>query len=66
MSGAWVRIKYISERTGRPVWHTGHYAKKANLMEVFQRYHIDPDKMLALQVNGADKAPTKAELKTIF
>lgn len=59
MKGSWIRLKYISEQTGREVGHMGHHTGKRSVKDLFMREYIDPGKVTLIELDGKAIEPTR-------
>lgn len=64
--GAWIRIKYISERTGREVGHTAHIQDKEMISELLGRYYLTPDRITYLEIDGQQYNATPENIKALI
>jgi hypothetical protein len=64
--GAWIRIKYISDETGREVGLLGHFTSKAEFREAVKRYRIRADDVTYIAINGQKYAPTPENFKKLI
>lgn len=64
--GAWIRIKYISERTGREVGNTAHVQDKEMMRELLDRYYLTPDRITYLEIDGQQYNATPENIKALI
>jgi hypothetical protein len=59
----WVKIKYVSQDTGKEV---GHKTTAERMQEVAHRYHIAPETVTYIEVDGEEYPATAQNFRTII